>query len=261
MLERRGTDLNQAGPRFPARFFASSGPAIPESQFSGIKKGRTMNTLIQLKTTLGILAALACFGISPAIGAVSPAPDGGYPNQNTAEGDNALLNLVGGTNNVAVGFDALYSNTMGNVNTANGAFALTDNTTGNGNTAVGYQALESNTMGSRNTATGIDALEENTTGSRNTANGYNALYYSSGSDNIGLGANAGVYLATGSNNIDIGNAGIPSDTGKIRIGTQGMHAGAFIAGIYNVMVTGSPVVVNSSGELGVSTSSVRFKDE
>jgi hypothetical protein len=131
---------------------------------------------------------------------------------------------------------------------------------GNGNTAVGCLALQSNTMGSRNTATGLSALEENTTGMRNTAYGYNALYHSSGSDNIALGANAGVYVMTGDSNIDIGNAGIPG-TGKIRIGTPGVHTGISIAGICDVAVIGSPVVVNSNGKLGVSTSSAQFKEE
>src|ERR1051325_11450746 len=39
--------------------------------------------------------------------AVSPPPDGGYPNGNTAEGQTALLNLTTGSYNTAVGFVAL----------------------------------------------------------------------------------------------------------------------------------------------------------
>jgi hypothetical protein len=41
--------------------------------------------------------------ISPNAQAVSPAPDGGYPGGNTAEGQNALLSLTTGTYNNAVG--------------------------------------------------------------------------------------------------------------------------------------------------------------
>src|SRR2546428_3790346 len=85
--------------------------------------------------------ALAWFALSPAAQAVTPAPDGGYPNQNTAEGDNALLSLTSGADNTAMGFNALESNTTGNVNTANGAGALNSNTTGGGNTANGFNAL------------------------------------------------------------------------------------------------------------------------
>ena len=37
---------------------------------------------------------LACFALSPtAQGQLSPPPDGGYPNDNTAEGDDALFSL------------------------------------------------------------------------------------------------------------------------------------------------------------------------
>jgi len=76
-----------------------------------------------------------------------------------------------------------------------------------------------------------------------------------------LGFNAGYNLTTGSSNIDIGNAGVIGDEAKIRIGMQGTQTGTFIAGIYNVAVTGNPVVVNSNGRLGVGTSSARFKGE
>src|ERR1700726_2500711 len=53
-----------------------------------------------------------------------PAPDGGYPNGNTAEGTNALFSLTIGTDNTATGFEALFSNTTGTFNTATGWKAL-----------------------------------------------------------------------------------------------------------------------------------------
>ena len=43
------------------------------------------------------------FSLSPMARAVNPPPDGGYPNNNTAEGDNALLKLTTGNDNTAVG--------------------------------------------------------------------------------------------------------------------------------------------------------------
>src|ERR1700736_3156151 len=94
-----------------------------------------------------IMLALACFALSPTPNAfgVTPAPDGGYPGGNTAEGDNALQNLTTGTYNTAAGLQALYSNTTGGYNTANGFGALFSNTTGGLNTADGLQALFSNT--------------------------------------------------------------------------------------------------------------------
>jgi hypothetical protein len=57
-----------------------------------------MDPLIQLKQTLLFLIAvlLACFGLLPRAQAVVPAPDGGYPGGNTAEGQAALLSLTTG---------------------------------------------------------------------------------------------------------------------------------------------------------------------
>src|SRR6184192_1846881 len=74
-----------------------------------------------------LLIALACFALSPTARAVSPAPDGGYPGNNTAEGTNALFSLTTGTGNTAIGFEALFSNTTGSENTANGGGALFHN--------------------------------------------------------------------------------------------------------------------------------------
>jgi hypothetical protein len=70
-----------------------------------------MNPSIQLKRRTPVfLIALVCFGLSPAIRAVSPPPDGGYRNGNTAEEDNALLDLSTDTENAAVGQPAKHPN-------------------------------------------------------------------------------------------------------------------------------------------------------
>jgi hypothetical protein len=53
--------------------------------------------------------ALACFALSPMAQAVSPAPDGGYPGGNTAEGQSALLSLTTGGSNTAIGYFSLKS--------------------------------------------------------------------------------------------------------------------------------------------------------
>src|SRR5438477_7181086 len=128
-----------------------------------------MNPMTHIKKTIMppfVTIALACFALSPDAQAVDPPPDGGYPNQNTAEGMDALFNLnvdpdEGGYNNTAVGFNALYSDTDGSANTATGAFALRNNTTGNENTAFGNSALYKTQTGSFNTAVGSDALRHN----------------------------------------------------------------------------------------------------
>src|SRR5256884_9806082 len=90
-------------------------------------------------------------------------------------------------------------------------------------------------------------------GAINTAEGFQALKNNSGSSNIAMGSSAGVNLTTGSNNIDIGNQGVAGDSNTIRIGGHtpnfGFQTATFIAGIHGVAVTGSAVVVNSSGQL------------
>jgi hypothetical protein len=116
---------------------------------------------IQLMKNRYILFAtlvLVSFALSPTAKAVIPPPDGGYPNQNTAEGEDALFSLTTGEANTAVGHQALYDNTTGDFNTATGNGALSANTTGSFNTATGIGALLSNTTGERNTATGDNAL-------------------------------------------------------------------------------------------------------
>ena len=76
----------------------------------------------------------------PKVHAVSPAPDGGYPGANTAEGQNALFSLTGGGYNTALGYYSLKSDTTGSFNTATGAGTLLANT-GDNNTAAGAGAL------------------------------------------------------------------------------------------------------------------------
>ena len=51
-----------------------------------------------------------------------------------------------------------------------------------------------------------------------------------------------------------------NDETPIHIGQPGVHTGAYIAGIRNAAVTGSPVLVGMGGKLGVMMSSARFKE-
>jgi len=255
-------------------------------------------TLLPIKNSIScppwrgvfVLIALSGLALSP-MQAVSPAPDGGYLNANTAEGNFALQNLTTGNSNTALGNGALFSNTTGSQNTATGRGALFHNTTGFQNVAAGIDALFSNTTGFHNTAVGIGALFSNTTGNHNTANGDLALISNTtgdfntvdgahalisnttGSLNIALGLAAGESLTTGSNNIDISNGGVAGESNIIRIGNEvpftdldgimhPAHTKTFIAGITGATAAGGAAVfVDSSGQLGTLTSSARFKDE
>jgi hypothetical protein len=137
--------------------------------------------------------------------------------------------------------------------------------TGGYNVGIGFTALRSNLSGSFNTAVGTSALASfngDNTGSNNVALGYAALSNGAGSNNIAIGAASASNIFTGSNNILIGNSGFNNESGQIRIGTAGVQtAGTVIVGIYGFgSVGGIPVIVNSGGRLGTTTSSRRFKE-
>jgi hypothetical protein len=170
--------------------------------------------------------------------------------QNTATGWKALSGNTTGFWNTATGAGALYRNN-GDENTATGIVALYSNTTGSANTATGIDALFSNATGFNNTATGTTALYQNTTGGNNTAVGFQALFNSRiGSGNIALGDNAGFGVTTASHVICIG-----ADGGNV-------NNSCFIGNIITTGIpNGVPVVVSGSGQLGVATSSARFKEE
>lgn len=166
---------------------------------------------------------------------------------------------------VAVGNGALTSAT-GDYNTAAGWDALHADTTGGSNAAFGYLSLFQNTTGDSNTAVGPWSLYSNTTGGENVAVGLQAGYrVTSGTSNTAIGVNAGYDLTTGSYNIDIGAqvTGSASDSGVIRIGGAPNQTSIYVAGIYGVTTgtTGAEVYVDSVGQLGTKSSSIRYKED
>src|SRR5215211_2847313 len=249
-----------------------------------------MKTPIRL---FGIFFTLLCLAVLPNAQAVVPPPDGGYPNFNTAEGQNALFSLSTGVANSAVGWYSLFSNTDGSFNTGLGAgtlffnvgdqstgegtqntavgtVALLFNTTGLANTASGVQALFSNTTGSNNTANGVQALFSNTTGIRNTASGGGALISNTtGSNNTADGRNALRNNTTGSSNIALGfSAGenVTTADNVISIGSVGadLSNSCFVGNIRGATTANAdaiPVLIDSAGQLDTMSSSRRFKHE
>lgn len=119
-------------------------------------------------------------------------------------------------------------------------------------------ALAANITGSSNSASGFYALNANTTGQQNTALGRDALYSNTiGSGNIAIGYQAGYHLISGDHNVDIGNPGDAADSNTIRVG-DGQLA-TYVAGIFGTVVQGDPVMVSSTGQLGIAVSSARYK--
>jgi hypothetical protein len=208
-----------------------------------------------------MVLALASFAFSPTAQAVDPPPDGGYPGDNTAEGEDALFSLTTGLDNTAIGFNAMYHNTTGNgntatgwsalfnnttgfTNTAAGVYALITNTTGFFNTAIGGFALGSNTTGFENTAIGNNALFGNTTGVLNTANGFQALSSNTtGADSTANGANALQENTTGSNNTAAGFNALRRNTAG-----EGNTANGFRALVRNTTGNDNIALGNNAGE-------------
>ena len=241
---------------------------------------------INMKTRTLILIPILIIGLGllPKAQALSPAPDGGYPGGNAAEGQNALFSLTTGGFNTAVGYLSLRSNTGGSFstaigagtllantadqNTATGAGALLSNTAGVGNTATGAFALFSNTTAFSNTATGASALLNNILGEGNTADGVLALgSNTTGYTNTAIGAHALGSNSTGSNNTALGfgaGGNVTTANNVISIGTTGANQSnsCFIGHIFgDTSSGGTAVFINSDGKLGTITSSKRFKKE
>ena len=204
-----------------------------------------------------LLLALACFGLSsPKAFGVVPAPDGGYPGGNTAEGQNVLLSLTTGQYNTGVGIFSVLSLTDGNFctgigagtllantadeNTATGAGALLNNTTGEENTANGTFALVSNTEGNQNTAVGDNALFSNTEAGFNTATGHSALFSNtSGSSNTANGQSALFDNTTGDSNVAVGFIALSNNTGGSGNIALGAGAGFNVTSADNVICIGA----------------------
>ncbi len=228
-----------------------------------------------------ILPLLACFALLPGAWAVSPAPDGCYPNFTTAEGCDALGSLTTGAGNTALGWRSLFLDTIGSFNTGVGAGALALSN-GSSNTAVGAAALLLNTTGSNNTAVGTDTLVFNDSGGDNTATGYFALMNNTtGGSNTAIGSEALTVNSSGNNNTAIGNLALQNSqttSDHVAIGTMagsgittadnniiiGHHSGVhsvfgqesdrcFIDNIFGAPVsaaTAAMVMVDSDGRLG-----------
>jgi hypothetical protein len=201
-----------------------------------------------LLTSLSLL--LVWLALCQMAQAVVPAPDGGYPGANTAEGTNALFSLTTGIDNTALGFQALYHNTTGKLNTAEGFRALFSNTIGAQNTATGVNALITNTVGNLNTATGVSALFRNTGGIRNTATGVQTLFNNTtGIRNTATGLQALYSNTIGNNNTANGLQALYSNTVGTYNTANGLQAlYSNTTGRYNTANGVNALLSNTTGD-------------
>jgi hypothetical protein len=196
------------------------------------------------KTLTAILPVLACFALLPGARAVSPAPDGCFPNFTTAEGCDALSLLTTGVGNTALGWRSLFLDTTGSFNTSVGVGALVLNNA-DSNTALGAAALLLNTSGTQNTAVGAAALVSNS-GNSNTATGFSALTNNmTGGANTAIGWEALTANTTGSTNTSIGNQALQSNVSNSDHVTVGSMAGSGITSVDNNIIIGHHSGVHS----------------
>jgi hypothetical protein len=175
-----------------------------------------------------------------------------------------------GNNNTGIGDLALSALTSASFNTTVGSSAGKSLTSGGQNTAMGLSALFAETTGVQNTSIGYGSMVAANGAVANTTLGYNALNgITTGTFNIAIGQSAGSANTTSdSSNIYIMSLGVAGESNTIRIGYQtGAGASqqnkAFITGvrgITTVNVDALPVLIDSAGQLGTISSSIRFKE-
>src|SRR5215831_2249195 len=204
--------------------------------------------IMQNRSTIlmAILPVLACFALLlPGARAVSPPPDGCFPNFTTAEGCDALSLLTTGAGNTALGWRSLFLDTTGSFNTGVGGGALALNNA-DSNTAVGAAALLLNTSGTQNTAIGTDAMVFNDSGGSNTATGYFALMNNTtGGSNTAIGWEALIANTAGSNNTALGNQALQSNLSNSDHVVLGNMAGSGITSVDNNIIIGHHSGVHS----------------
>jgi len=170
------------------------------------------------------------------------------------ESGNFTLTVATSSQNAAMGANTLKSLTTGANNAAMGESSCNALSTGTANTAMGHRSLFLLTQGTSNTAIGALSSQNLLTGANNTC--------------VGVQSGEGLTAAE-SNNILINSRGTAGDSNTCRIG-GGTGTGArqlnrcFISGIRGIttgVADAVPVLVDSANQLGVTSSSERYKQD
>jgi hypothetical protein len=164
-----------------------------------------------------------------------------------------------GTANTFLGEDSGNRTLTGTDNTCTGSVVGQTFTSATSNSLYGSNCGTAITSANANCGYGRDSLQHVTTGGGNVSVGFQNLNgITTGQLNISLGYQGGSAHITGdSSNIDIGSPGVASQSGVIRIGTDGVGLGTqqscYVAGIYGVSPAGGglgSVVIDANGQLG-----------
>jgi hypothetical protein len=230
---------------------------VSQSNFALDKWATLSRDFASMKMSIQSLAiltfAFSNFALSPKARAVSPPPDGCYPNFTTAEGCDALNALTTGAGNTALGWRSLFLDSTGSFNTALGAGALVLNN-GDSNTATGAAALLLNTAGIENTANGTDTLVFNDTGSFNTAVGAFALFSNAlGLGNTAVGDGALKFNTLGGGNTAVGFGALSSNTESFdntAIGSSALESNT--TGFNNTAVGSAVLLFNTTGNSNIA---------
>lgn len=199
-----------------------------------------------------------------------------YGQNNTFVGQgsgNQSLTVVSAVNNTCIGAGTGTALTTSPNNTMLGVAAGTALAGGSGhNTLIGYQNGKSMTSGNNNASFGYQSMTAATTATNVLAIGTNSAGNLLTSDGITcIGVNTGVnYTTSESYNILIGYdvAGNTGESNVLRIG-NGTGTGtaqlnkAFISGIRGITTTNNDavaVLIDSAGQLGTISSSLRYKE-
>lgn len=186
--------------------------------------------------------------------------------QFSATGSTVTLELTDVNNNLFMASGSGGAGTMGTYNVGiSGALGTIGSGAGNVNIAIGNGALGVLTNGSNNIAIGQFAFPVLIDGNQNIGIGRRVGFDGSdgvidGTANIFIGDLAGSGCVGGSESQNIYlNAVGTTESQTLRIGESPGITSAYIWGISGVVVTGSAVLVSAGNQLGVASSSARFK--
>lgn len=126
---------------------------------------------------------------------------------------------------------------------------------------IGPNVANALTTGTNNVCVGNSSGAALTTATGNVLVGSGSGGQITGSNNICIGPSSGSVATSGSTDIYIGHVGVTAEAATIRVGTA--QTKAFVAGIRGITTVNAdaiPVLIDSAGQLGTVSSSIKYKE-